>query len=148
MQRASTPQVEKTSGYLPTLDGWRAIAVIGVISFHTTVANDDIRASFAWNFLRFGRFGVDLFFAISGFLITTRLLQEQSASKRTGRTVNLGSFYARRAFRILPPALLLLTFLGGRVLFGTFAPSQSEWLGCLFFYRNYVSDGNVSTEHL
>ena len=71
----------------PALDGLRGIAVLAVLFFH-------IHAPGAAN----GFVGVDVFFALSGFLITYLLIQERRA---TG-SVSLGRFYARRALRLLP----------------------------------------------
>ena len=79
--------------YRPQVDGLRAIAVILVILFHARLP------------LAPGGFvGVDVFFVISGFLITGLLAQELRA---TG-TVRLVGFWARRARRILPAAILVL----------------------------------------
>ena len=106
--------------YLPTLDGWRAIAILAVLIAHGTDtvfspgglhANDRLRS-----FLKHG-VGVEIFFAISGFLICTRLLQER---QRQGR-VRLSAFYIRRAFRILPPYLLYLLTIGALVAAGWIA---------------------------
>ncbi len=79
-------------GRRPALDGFRGVAVLLVICDH---AHLPLRA--AW-------IGVDLFFVLSGFLITALLLQEQAGAGR----ISLRAFYARRARRILP-ALALLT---------------------------------------
>jgi peptidoglycan/LPS O-acetylase OafA/YrhL len=79
--------------YLPGLDGLRALAVLSVLLFHG-------RAS--W--LPGGFLGVDVFFVISGFIITRLLLNEWQT---TGR-INLGSFWWRRARRLLPAVFLLL----------------------------------------
>lgn len=79
---------------IPALDGIRAIAFILVLFCHTTPA-----------IFHGGNFGVDLFFVLSGFLITSILLQEQ---KNNG-SINLGKFYLRRALRLLP-ALFLVVF--------------------------------------
>ena len=79
--------------YRPEVDGLRAIAVIFVILFHAGVP------------LAPGGFiGVDVFFVISGFLITSLLAQEL---QETG-TIRLVGFWARRARRILPAAILVL----------------------------------------
>jgi peptidoglycan/LPS O-acetylase OafA/YrhL len=82
----------KRLGYVPPLDGLRGVAIALVISFHY----------FAFPFG--GGDGVDLFFVLSGFLITTLLLEERSA---TG-AISLGSFYGRRARRLLPALLVML----------------------------------------
>ncbi len=80
--------------YNPALDGLRAVAVVLVISDHCCVPGFDQ-----------GYFGVDLFFVLSGFLITRLLKDEIDA---TGR-VDLWRFYLRRLLRLTPPLLLFLT---------------------------------------
>jgi peptidoglycan/LPS O-acetylase OafA/YrhL len=97
-------------GRLPGLDGLRAIAVTAVVVFHL-----DPR----W--LPGGFLGVDVFFVVSGFLITTLLVREHAA---TG-TVDLGAFWSRRARRLLPAlavavpvAVLLARLTEGDLLVG------------------------------
>ncbi len=80
-------------GYRPELDGLRALAVLAVMLFHGRAP-----------FLRGGYIGVDLFFVLSGFLITTILCTQL---RRAGK-VSLRDFYLRRALRLLPALLLLL----------------------------------------
>ena len=80
--------------YNPELDGLRAVAVVLVISDHCCVPVFDQ-----------GYFGVDLFFVLSGFLITRLLIDEIDD---TGR-VDLWRFYLRRLLRLAPPLLLFLT---------------------------------------
>ncbi|HEX7744191.1 MAG TPA: acyltransferase, partial [Micromonosporaceae bacterium] len=89
--------------YQPGLDGVRALAVGAVLLFHGGVA---------W--LPGGFLGVDAFFVLSGFLITSLLLGERD---RTGR-IDLVAFWARRARRLLPAllVLLLVVVLVSRVL--------------------------------
>jgi peptidoglycan/LPS O-acetylase OafA/YrhL len=97
-------------GYRPGLDGLRAIA-IGLVFLHHTGAI--VVPSWRGRFFKGGFLGVDLFFALSGFLITTLLLE------RRGTDSQLRSFYARRALRLLPAvvvlllAMLLITILEG-----------------------------------
>src|SRR5699024_9519084 len=79
-------------GFRPDVQGLRAIAVLLVVLFHAGVET-----------LSGGYVGVDVFFVISGFLITTHLLE---SLEREGR-IRFGRFYARRARRILPAALLV-----------------------------------------
>jgi len=78
---------------MPALDGLRAVAVGGVLLFHGEV-------SWAGG----GFLGVDAFFVLSGFLITSLLLAEW---RGTG-TITLGAFWARRARRLLPALFLVL----------------------------------------
>ncbi len=75
------------------LDGLRAIAVAAVVTYHL-----------GYDWLPGGFLGVDLFFVISGFLITTLLLAEL---EKRGH-IELGAFYVRRARRLLPALLLVL----------------------------------------
>ncbi len=135
--------------HLPTLDGWRAVAVLAVVFHHFYWSG--IHLPYRWLEILEdqGRFGVDIFFAISGFLITSRLLAERA---RTG-TVSIRGFYVRRVFRILPPALLCLAFMvvmpfvrwPPRVEHRPFEPM--DWLGTLFFFRNYAPTGFLITGH-
>jgi peptidoglycan/LPS O-acetylase OafA/YrhL len=81
-----------TLGYRPALDGVRALAIACVVLSHTI------------GFPVTGYIGVDVFFVLSGFLITTLLLEEHA---RRG-TVSLGDFYRRRALRLLPALFALL----------------------------------------
>ncbi len=79
--------------YVPGLDGLRALSVTAVLLYHADVS---------W--MPGGFLGVDVFFVISGYLITSLLLAEQRSRGR----VNVGQFYLRRARRLLPALGLLL----------------------------------------
>lgn len=122
------------TGYLPTLDGWRAIAIIAVLFDH------QVEYSRLGHYPRFVAFshtgpnGVSLFFAISGFLICSRLLEEQKAFGQ----ISLRGFYIRRACRILPPALLYLFVIGLLSLLGLIFVSSWEWWSSVLFFRNYL----------
>ena len=92
------------------LDGLRAVAVMGVVVCHTL---DPQRHGWSQN----GAFGVQLFFVLSGFLITGILLdaRRDAAAADVSRRTVLGSFYARRGLRIVPAyyvTLAVATFLG------------------------------------
>lgn len=78
------------------IEGLRAISVIGVILFHLRLG--PVSGGFA---------GVDVFFVISGFLITSLLLREMEATNR----IDLLAFWARRARRLLPNAFLVLALV-------------------------------------
>lgn len=78
--------------YRPAVDGLRAIAIASVVGVH----------AFRWP--ANGGLGVDLFFVISGFLITTLLLEERWRTHR----VALGAFYVRRAYRLVPALVVML----------------------------------------
>jgi peptidoglycan/LPS O-acetylase OafA/YrhL len=89
---------------------------------------------------RSGPNGVSLFFAISGFLICSRLLEEQ---EQTG-TTSLWGFYVRRACRILPPALTYLGVIGILGLLGVLVVTPLELGSCIFFFRNYLPLGSIT----
>jgi peptidoglycan/LPS O-acetylase OafA/YrhL len=128
------PRLISSAGYIPTLDGWRALAVLAVIVFHGVSPQS---AGFA--VASEGYRGVNVFFGISGFLICSKLLEEKV---RTG-TINLVGFYVRRVFRIIPPALAYLAVIGLAGVVGVLPGlPKSEWLSCLLFYRNYVALGH------
>ncbi len=115
-----------SADYIPTLDGWRAIAISLVITSHELMADQPI-----WKGL--GAFGVNIFFGLSGFLICTRLLKEYD---RTGH-ISLGRFYIRRIFRILPASWCYLVVIGCLGLFAFIKVSTSEILSCVLMCRNY-----------
>ena len=80
--------------YLPSIDSLRALAVLAVIIYHIDV-----------NYLPGGFLGVDLFFVLSGYLISSLIIKEY---KKTG-TLNLYNFYIRRARRLLPAVYFMIT---------------------------------------
>jgi peptidoglycan/LPS O-acetylase OafA/YrhL len=80
--------------HLPALDGLRALAVLAVVGYHLDL----------W-WARGGYLGVDLFFVLSGFLITSLLLEEHAAVG----SIRLGAFWARRARRLLPALFAMVT---------------------------------------
>ena len=88
-----TAASKKHLGYIPALDGVRAVAVFLVILGHVGVPG-----------FPGGGLGVDMFFTLSGFLITTLLLEEIDGGGR----INVWHFYARRLLRLYPALLLML----------------------------------------
>src|SRR5690606_9102518 len=88
------------SRFRPDIEGMRAIAILLVLLYHAGVPG------FGGGFI-----GVDVFFVLSGYLITRSLLEEAG---RSG-TIHLREFYARRARRLLPAALLVLIVTAGAV---------------------------------
>jgi peptidoglycan/LPS O-acetylase OafA/YrhL len=94
-----------------------------------------------------GAKGVDIFFAISGFLITSRLLDERDKFKQ----INIRNFYLRRVFRILPPYALYLAILAMLAATGVVTVSRREWVASMLFFRNYLPEPDVRgwyTAHL
>ncbi|HEV8145539.1 MAG TPA: acyltransferase [Bryobacteraceae bacterium] len=127
---------------IPTLDGWRAIAIGLVVICHFAECLYQRQADYELSVTRYGAFGVDIFFGLSGLLITKLLLEE---NRRQG-SFHLRAFYIRRAFRILPPYLVLLA---GFTIAGMWR-SGWEVASCLLFFRNYVPDSlsGGGTQHL
>ena len=116
--------------HFPSLDGLRCLAILPVVWHHSTTRPLE-------GLLGRGPLGVDLFFAISGFLITTLLLRESSA---TGR-VSLTGFYARRSLRIFPLYFAVLAFY---VLWAWFGlgdvPQRAHFFESLPWYATYTSN--------
>ena len=115
---------------LPGLDGLRCLAILPVIWHHAT-------PRLLPGVLGKGAVGVDLFFALSGFLITTLLLRERRASGR----VKLGAFYVRRSLRIFPLYYVVLGFYALRAL-QTQASSEvaRHFLHALPFHATYTAN--------
>jgi peptidoglycan/LPS O-acetylase OafA/YrhL len=110
--------------YRPALDGVRALAVIAVFAYH---------ADLGW--ARAGFLGVDVFFVLSGYLITALLVAERQAAGR----VNLRRFWARRARRLLPAVVVLLAAVA--VAVPLLVPEQAARLrGDLLAALAYVSN--------
>jgi peptidoglycan/LPS O-acetylase OafA/YrhL len=111
--------------YRPGLDGLRALAVIGVFVYHARI-----------DWMPGGFLGVDLFFVLSGFLITSLLLVEWEARNR----IDLRRFWLRRARRLLPA--LVLVVLASLILSAIFARSdlahtRSDAVSSLLYYTNW-----------
>ena len=84
---------QQLMGYEPSLDGIRAFSVIAVMLYH---------ANIAW--LPGGFLGVEVFFVVSGFLITSLLIEERESTRR----IDLKQFWIRRARRLLPALVVML----------------------------------------
>ena len=117
-----------TFGIRPGLDGLRALAVSAILAFHS-------------GFLKAGWVGVDLFFCLSGYLITGLLIAERERSRR----VELREFWRRRARRLVPGVVLLLMAV---VIIGWFeidrwsAPSPSDVWGTITYTANWTHLAN------
>jgi peptidoglycan/LPS O-acetylase OafA/YrhL len=132
--------------FLPTLDGWRAIAIAMVVLSHSVTveaARDGGGGLINQLTFRLGTFGVMVFFAISGYLICTRLLIEH---EKTG-SISLRSFYIRRIFRILPPAYFYLLVVGALALAGIVTVAGTDLAGAAFFFGNYIPSESWFTGH-
>src|SRR5690606_3081521 len=128
-RRRGPREVDPRPGHIPGLDGLRALAILGVLVFHFTPT-----------VLPGGFLGVDVFFVISGFLITTLLLRELG---RRGR-VDLPQFWLRRARRLLPAlvstvlvSVSLAAVAGGDLLVDV----GRQVLGAFTFSTNWLEVG-------
>jgi peptidoglycan/LPS O-acetylase OafA/YrhL len=125
----------KRDNRIPTLDGWRAIAIILVLFHHLQLGVLGHDAYFPW-----GGHGVTLFFVLSGFLITSNLMREL----RESGNISLRAFYVRRFFRLMPAAWLYLLTVTSLVSsqYRNLPGHAQSLLGAIFFFRNYV-DVNI-----
>ncbi len=110
--------------HVPALDGLRGAAVAGVLLYHG-------------GYLTGGYLGVDLFFVLSGYLITAILLTEH---RRTGR-ISLGAFWGRRARRLLPALIAVLLAVSAYALILANARDlggiRADGLSTLFYVANW-----------
>jgi peptidoglycan/LPS O-acetylase OafA/YrhL len=111
--------------YRPGLDGLRALAVIAVFAYHARI-----------DWLPGGFLGVDLFFVLSGYLITSLLLVEWEARNR----IDLRRFWLRRGRRLLPA--LVVVVLGSLILSAIFARqdlahTRGDAVSSLLYYTNW-----------
>ncbi len=133
---AATARPKKT-GYLPSLDGWRALAILGVMMTHDRAWS--IFGHSSTSYMGYGGYGVYLFFAISGFLITTRILEEESLLGH----FDIRRFYVRRLFRIQPAALAFLAVIAVLMAAGMaqgdgVLETWHSWLAALLLVTNYT----------
>lgn len=120
----STAHLE-SARYFPALDGLRALSVLGVIAYHAEVPA-----------LPGGFLGVEVFFVISGYLITSLLLLEQMRNAR----VSLAHFWWRRARRLLPALFALLfvvNVLAPKLVPEAIAETRSDTVAALLYVSNW-----------
>jgi peptidoglycan/LPS O-acetylase OafA/YrhL len=134
---------DRVSTRLPSLDGWRALAISIVVLGHFAYAKDFPVSPAWWDFAVQSKLGVLAFFVISGFLITHLLLREADEYG----DVSLRAFYLRRSLRILPVYLLYLGVVALLVVAGLYREAASSWLGSLTMTRDVIGRGNSITVH-
>ena len=121
-----------TAGRNGALDGMRAFAIVAVVVYHLSP-----------NLLPSGYLGVDVFMAVSGFIVTELLLRER---QRTGR-LRIGAFYGRRFRRLVPPLMVVVVCVSFWVRAAgpaTLVPSvRSQGLAALGYMTNWklIVDG-------
>jgi peptidoglycan/LPS O-acetylase OafA/YrhL len=111
--------------YLPALDGMRGLAVLAVMAHHA-----------GWRLARGGYVGVDVFFVLSGFLITALLAQEWEQSGK----FDLRSFYIRRALRLMPALYLLLAAYVAYAAAVSFRIGGDRWWQPPLYAATYVTN--------
>jgi peptidoglycan/LPS O-acetylase OafA/YrhL len=113
------------AGYVPALDGVRALAVLAVLGFHAEVPH-----------LGGGFLGVEVFFVLSGYLITSLLLLELARVRR----ISLAPFWLRRARRLLPALFTLLSaslVLSLTLARDSLAETRTDAAAALFYVSNW-----------
>ena len=111
--------------YLPGVDGLRAVAVLAVVVYH---------GHHSW--LEGGYLGVEVFFVISGYLITLLLLGEHERNRR----IDIQGFWLRRARRLLPALVVMMAIVA--IYIAAFYPatreeSRGDFLAGLFYVSNW-----------
>lgn len=142
MTSNSTASRPPSVARMPSLDGLRAWSIFLVMGLHTSqhiALNHHV--PLVW--YAFFNGGVDIFFVISGYLITKLLLIEH---QKRG-SISLSGFYLRRATRILPPLyayIVVIVILGwaGRLIL-----DKTSIITALFFFHNYVPGAGWHLEH-
>lgn len=127
-QSGDVPRSAGSLQYTPALDGLRAVAVLGVLVAHYGLGE---QLRFVEKLLPWGHLGVQLFFVLSGFLITSILLKSRAdLPDSSGLWGTLKVFYVRRALRIFPAyyAVILVFVLTGSEGFMTVLPYHLLYL--------------------
>ena len=119
--------------YRPEIDGLRAIAVLAVVLFHGELTFDSYAKG--WNPFKGGFIGIDIFFVISGYLITSIILQEAAAG-----SFSLRDFWLRRIKRLVPA--LVFVVLATLPFAGYFMPYSmvEEYVGSAWSALGFVSN--------
>lgn len=122
------------SGQVPALNGLRALAIAMVLCAHVSGTHGfpsyrPLQAVFSN-----GGIGVDIFFVISGFLITILLFREFQKEA----SINLRSFYFRRSIRIFPAYFALLATVFVIQYLGYFTLTARDWTGALTYTINFL----------
>jgi peptidoglycan/LPS O-acetylase OafA/YrhL len=129
---------------IPSLDGCRAISILLVILAHLCdTPAFKVFDPYARFMFHFGPFGVEVFFVISGFIITTLLLNEE---RRNG-SVSIKKFYIRRAFRIWPVAYAYLLVVGVLAWSHVISVAPHHFFYAGTFLMNHVQKTNWFTGH-
>ena len=135
---------------IPSLNGLRAISIIivlihhlfftGIISYSNSI---DSHLKYCIDFINDGQFGVNVFFVISGFLITYLLLVEEEKNNN----ISIKKFYIRRAFRIFPAYYFLVIFFFILQLLSVLYLRRLSWITSLTFTKDIIGKSDWYTGH-
>ena len=128
---------------IPSLNGLRAISIFIVIFSHLNISSFSGSLAHGTRLLD-GQFGVTVFFIISGFLITTLLLQEEAKNS----TISLKNFYFKRVLRIFPVYFILLLVYAILQASGILHFSAVSWLTSLTYTKDFKWNSDWETGHL
>ncbi|MBA2249854.1 MAG: acyltransferase, partial [Chitinophagaceae bacterium] len=123
--------------YIKGFDGIRAVSILMVVCLHAGLTDLLPATSFVQNrlfLLVSGNAGVDMFFCLSGFLITRILLQEKDKS----HTIHFRKFYARRFLRLLPPLIIFYIIILLLIALGYTDSTYTGLLVSFFYLYNYI----------
>ena len=121
---------------IPSLDGLRAASILLVLFSHELGTRGFLAVHTVGPLIGLGNLGVRVFFVISGFLITTLLLEE----KREFGSIHLGRFYVRRTMRIFPAFYVFVLALIALDALGWIALNPGDKLHALTYTSNYAAD--------
>lgn len=133
------PRVRTDNNYIPTLDGWRGIAILMVCITHLQIGLF-WRRNVGFDLGYLGMHGVAIFFVLSGYLITSTLLTQER--------IDLRKFYVRRFFRLMPTAWLYLATVTLISQLAHLKIVGSDVWSSLFFFRNYSPVAEVNSSAL
>lgn len=145
MEQVSNQDLERAGSArtIPSLDGLRAFSILLVIFAHAQ-GTHGFPSWIPQAVADHGSLGVQIFFVISGFLITSLLIGEQTA---TG-SISLGLFYARRTLRIFPPLYLYIAVLALATWIGILHVPPLKFLLAATYTMNYAPLSLWVTNHL
>jgi peptidoglycan/LPS O-acetylase OafA/YrhL len=129
---------------ISSLDSLRALSILLVLLDHFNVRVWNYSPPILLQFFFDGQLGVNIFFIISGFLITKHLATEYKHKQK----ILLRSFYTKRAFRILPIYYCLLSCYFVLSLLNFIHITNSSWLSSLLFFKYYNWQLDWETTHL
>jgi len=131
--------------YIKGLNGLRAISILMVLLAHLglkwSLPKNEFFQERLWPLIS-GNTGVMIFFVVSGFLITSLLLDEKN---RTG-TINLKFFFLRRFLRLLPPFILMMILAGILMAFNQIPISAVGLFYSFFYIYNFIPKANYTGE--